>query len=119
MNAYLYLQNVMASAQVRDSASNARAEFETQVEAANLTHAAEGLLRLISELKTAAIVQDVQTTNHEAQETKTGFENETRQVISELKHLRDNVAATLSTLEKHYYSSMPYLTTPPEPEPSE
>lgn len=103
------LQDVVASAKVRDKASNARAEFQSQVESANLAQAAEGLLRLISELKTAAIVQDVTDSTQEATETRNSLEAETRSALAELGVLRDSVANTLSALEKHYYRSMPHL----------
>lgn len=103
------VQDVVASGEVRDRASNARAEFQAQVEAGNLAKAAEGLLRLISELKIAAVVQEVTETNREVTEMRTMYEFETRRAVSELGTLRDNVAATLTALEKHYYSSQARL----------
>lgn len=95
----------MSSGEIRDKASNARAEFQTQVEAANLAKAADELLRLISELKIAAIVQEVKESNQEASEMRAIYEVENRQVVNELRNLRDNVSSALSALEKHYYQS--------------
>ena len=94
---------------MRDKTSDARAEYQAQVEAANLSQAAEGLLRLISELKIVAIVQEVNESIQEASETCSLFDTETRRALAELGVLRDSVASTLVSLEKHYYNSVPYL----------
>jgi hypothetical protein len=94
------------SAEVSDHASNARAEFQTRVDAASLAQAAEGLLRLISELKVAAIVQDGPSSAREAAEVRAGLEAGAKSVGVELAGLRDDVAQLLSIVEDHYYESV-------------
>ncbi len=102
-------QNTVASAQVKDKASNARAEFQAQVETANLASAAEGLLALISELKTAVVVQDISESDREAKNTKKALDDDVKRAFSELKSFRDTIATTLSSLERHYYESVPHV----------
>lgn len=80
-------------------------DFQSQVEAANLAKAADDLLRLVSELKIAVIVQEVKESEHECGEMRGIYDMEKKASFHELGKLRDNVSSTLSALEKHYYAS--------------
>jgi mediator of RNA polymerase II transcription subunit 22 len=99
------LQDVIRSAAVSDQTSNARAEFQTQVDAAGLAQAAEGLLRLISELKVAAIVQDARATTGEAEQTRIALTLHSTTAEDELRQMRDDIGRLLTELETHYYQS--------------
>lgn len=80
-------------------------DFQSQVEAANLAKATDDLLRLVSELKIAVIVQGVKESEDECKDMRTLYDKEKKTSFHELGKLRDNVASTLSALEKHYYAS--------------
>jgi Surfeit locus protein 5 subunit 22 of Mediator complex len=101
---------VVRSAEVSDHASNARAEFQTRVDAAGLAQAAEGLLRLVSELKVAAIVQDTTASADEAAEVRATLESHSRTSTAELAALRDVAAEHLAALEEHYFESQCRVT---------
>jgi hypothetical protein len=107
---------VIRSAEVSDQTSNARAEFQTQVDAAGLAQAAEGLLRLISELKVAAIVQDVSATTGEAEQTRTALMHHSKTAEDELIQLRDDVGRLLARLETHYFRSQCGVVTVQDPQ---
>lgn len=94
---------------MRDKAGNARAEYQAQVETANLASAAEGLLALISELKTAVVVQDLKETDREGEKTKLALDADVKRAYGEVKSLRGSVTATLTELERHYYESCPHV----------
>lgn len=98
-------QDLVASCEISDRASNARAEYQTQVEAANLAKAADELLRIISELKIAAITQNYNEIKMESTTIQVYFDNFSRGMIKEVVALRENVGKTLRILEKHYYES--------------
>lgn len=98
-------QNITTSCVIRDRASNARADYQAEVEAANLARAADELLRVISELKIAAIVQDVTEGKKEATELRALFDTDMKQSVHEIGRLRETVANSLSALEEHYYAS--------------
>jgi hypothetical protein len=98
-------RDVVRGAELSEAAGNARAEFQTRVDAAGLVAAAEGLLRLVAELKVAAIVQDAATTTAEAAEVRAALEGHARQSTAELLVLRDDVATALEELETHFFAS--------------
>lgn len=95
----------MSTCEIRDRGANARADFQSQVEVANLAKAADELLRLVSDLKIASIVQEVKESKQECAQIRTNFEKETWHSLNELSILRDSVSSTLASLEKHYYGS--------------
>lgn len=90
--------------QIQDKATNARTDFQSQVEVANLAKAADELLRLVSELKIAVIVQEFLERNRECSLMRNVYDQETRHSLS-VGELLGNVANALTKLEKHYYSS--------------
>lgn len=94
----------MSCCEIRDKATNARMDFQSQVEAANLAKAADDLLRLVSEMKIAVIVQEVKESEAEFTEMRAIYDVE-KASLNEMNKLRDNVASSLSALEKHYYAS--------------
>lgn len=94
---------------MRDKAGNARAEYQAQVETANLASAAEGLLALISELKTAVVVQDLKETDKEGKKTKDALDADVKRAYDDVRKLRERVALTLAALERHYYESSPHV----------
>jgi hypothetical protein len=98
-------QDVVRGAEVSDQTSNARAEFQTRVDAAGLAQAAEGLLRLISELKVAVIVQDANATSSEAEQVRSALKTHASISAVELRQLRNDVGDLLQKLETHYYQS--------------
>lgn len=98
-------QDVVSCCNIQDKATNARTDFQSQVEVANLAKAADELLRLVSELKIAVIVQEVKESNFECSEMRHVYDQETRQSLHDLGELRVNVATALGALEKHYYTS--------------
>eukprot|EP00171_Calliarthron_tuberculosum_P017061 IDg17061t1 len=102
-------KNVILSAQIHDRATNARGEFLAQVSTANLAMASESLVRLISELKLALIVQDVGEASEDERSSMTALSADTRRALDDLCRLRDNIAANLSALERHYYASVPHV----------
>lgn len=77
-------------------------DFQSQVESANLAKAADELLRLVSELKIAVIVQDGR---ENVKEVRAILEVERGALPTEMRRLRESVGGTLATLEKHYYAS--------------
>lgn len=95
-------QDVVSCCNIQDKATNARTDFQSQVEVENLAKAADELLRLVSELKIAIIVQEVKEGNTEMRQV---YDQETRQSLHDLGELRGNVANALGALEKHYYAS--------------
>lgn len=98
-------QDVVSNAEVTDPTGNAQAEFQIRVDSEGIAQAAEGLLRLISELRIAAVVQDVASTSKEADETRRAFDLQIENATTQLETLRDTVSDLLSRLEDHYYSS--------------
>lgn len=98
-------KEVVGCCEIRDKATNARKDFQSQVESANLAKASDELLRLVSELKIAVIVQDVQESEKECMEMRSIYDVEQKTSLGELGKLRDSVSASLSRLEKHYYAS--------------
>lgn len=105
-------KDLVSSCSIRDRASNARSDYQSQVDAATLAHAADELLRLIAELKVATIVQDVSESKQEASEMLSFYDVETRQALHEITTLKDAVASSLASLEPHYYSSVTRWRTP-------
>lgn len=95
----------MKCAEITDHASSTRAEFQTGVDAAALAQAMEGLLRLISELKVAAVVQDVSSTERENAEVRSLLSQHPMEATAELTKLKDTVLTALTELEAHYYES--------------
>lgn len=91
--------------QIQDKTTNARTEFESQVEVANLAKAADELLRLVSELKIAVIVQEVLERSQECKDMRSIYDHETRNSLNDMGELLGNVTSGLGALEKHYYSS--------------
>ncbi|PXF40346.1 Mediator of RNA polymerase II transcription subunit 22 [Gracilariopsis chorda] len=113
-------QDLIASCEISDRTSNARAEYQTQVEAANLANSADQLLRLISELKIAAITQNIPEIKSENRTMQVFFDQTGRKMLKEILTLRDETAKTLRLLEKHYYeSSTTWYPDQPSPEPSQ
>ena len=102
-------KNTIASAEIADRATNSKNEFQAQVETAKLSQAAEGILKLNSELKIAMIVQDMGESSQEQRATKKALDEDTRKAKEMLGSLRDNVASTLTALEQHYYRSVPHV----------
>lgn len=98
-------RDVVRSCQIEDKASNARADFQSQVEVANLAKAADELLRLVSELKVAVIVQEVRERSQECKMTRATYDSETFQSLNDMSELLGNVTIGLGALEKHYYTS--------------
>lgn len=88
------------------AAVNARAEMQTRVDAAGLAAAVEGLLGLVSELKIAAVVQDVAGSASEIASVVDELGKAASSATEELNELRDSVGIGLTELEDHYYRSM-------------
>lgn len=99
---------MISASQIQDRASNARCEYQAQVGAANLALAAESLVRLISELKSAMIVQDIGESTQDERSAIGALGADTRRANDELIRLLDSVSTNLSSLEQHYYSSVPH-----------
>lgn len=88
-----------------DRTSNARSDLKIQVDTANLARAADQLLRLISDIKVATIVQQVRESKQESSEMRAFYDVETRNALAEVTALRDAVGGALEGLEKCYYAS--------------
>lgn len=97
---------MIRNAEVSGPATNARAEFQTRVDASALAQAAEGMLRLVAELKVAAIVQDIKSTGEEASEVRKELGELTKRSSGELSALRSSVDEALVALETHYFQSV-------------
>lgn len=76
------------------------------MDASTLAQAAEGLLRLVAELKVAAIVQDAKSTGEEASEVRKELGELIKRSSAELGALRGSVDEALLALEKHYFQSV-------------
>lgn len=81
-------------------------ELQTRVDAAGLAAAMEGILGLVSEIKVAAIVQDLPATAAEASRVRTDLAKAATKTGEEVNVLRDSVSEGLAELEDHYYKSM-------------
>lgn len=66
----------------------------------------EGILGLVSEIKVAAIVQDVSATAAEASRVRIDLAEAAAKTGEEVNALRDSVSEGLAELEDHYYKSM-------------
>lgn len=99
-------KQILQSCLISDKATNARADFQSEVEAANLARAADELLRLISELKIAVITHmDGKECKVENLEMKAYYDGLTKLSLNEVKTMKESVADCLSGLERHYYDS--------------
>mmetsp|Transcript_36297 Transcript_36297/g.88657 ORF Transcript_36297/g.88657 Transcript_36297/m.88657 type:complete len:155 (+) Transcript_36297:626-1090(+) len=96
-------QEIVQAAEVRDEISDARAEYQIEVEAANVAQQCEGLLRLISELKVACIAQDVSGMRQDAQQVTATLQNEIKAINRLLDGVGDQTRALLGDLEQHFY----------------
>lgn len=96
---------MVSCCEIQDKATNARTDFQSQVEVANLAKAADELLRLVSELKIAVIVQEFLERNSECMVMRNVYDQETRHSLHDMGELLGNVSNALSKLEKHYYAS--------------
>jgi len=92
---------------VSDTATNSRGELRAQVATAQLTCAAENVLKLTSELKIALIAQDVGESWKDDCASKQALDSDSRKSKDELVKLRENTASLLANLERHYYTSIP------------
>ena len=77
--------------------------------AARLASAADELIQLISELKTAMIVQDIGESSQDERSTNNALVQDTLRANQDLMHLRESLSGTLNALERHYYASVPFV----------
>lgn len=80
-------------------------DFASEVDSANLCRAAEDLLRLISDLKIATIVQEVSDTKQETTDLRTIYDKEVKSTDQMISSLVVNLHPILDSLEHHYYHS--------------
>lgn len=85
--------------------ATSRRDFESQVDSSNLCHAADDLLRLVSELKVAVIVQEVTDSKEESPELRGVYDWEVKSTERSIAGLSENVLPILESLETHYYRS--------------
>lgn len=98
-------QAIVASAQIHDRVASSRRDFQSQVDSSNLCHAAEELLRLISELKVATIVQEVSDSKQESFDLRFVYDKEVQHSERIIAKLSESVYPLLESLEQHYYRS--------------
>lgn len=95
----------MQSCEIGDRVATARADFQAQVQTANLMHSLESMLRLVSDLKVATIVQEVSESKQESNELRAIYDGESKVTRNAIGALREQLATTLAALETHYYRS--------------
>lgn len=95
----------MESCQIQDRVTSLQRDFAGEVDSANLCRAVEDLLRLISDLKVATIVQEVSDTKQETFDLRTIYDKEVKATDQMISSLVLNLHPTLDALEHHYYHS--------------
>lgn len=95
----------MESCQIQDRVASLQRDFAGEVDSANLCRAAEDLLRLISDLKVATIVQEVSDTKQEAVDLRAIYDKEVKAADLMISSLVVNLHPILDELEHHYYHS--------------
>lgn len=98
-------RSIIDSCTIKDTVGVMRGDFESQVDTSNLSKAAEGILRLISELKVACIVQEVTDTKQEYHDLRSVFDTEVKATERTIASLSESILPVLETLENHYYQS--------------
>lgn len=98
-------RSIIDSCTIKDTVGVMRGEFESQVDTSNLSKAAEGILRLISELKVACIAQEVTDTKQEYHDLRSVFDTEVKATERTIASLSESILPVLETLENHYYRS--------------
>ena len=101
-------RKLIESAKIRTEtrAHDTQEALETSVCAANLVSTGEMLMGMISELKLAATLQQVETMNAEVDVRNAALDSETAQLDRNAALLGSDISAALSELEDHYYSSV-------------
>mmetsp|Transcript_1987 Transcript_1987/g.3097 ORF Transcript_1987/g.3097 Transcript_1987/m.3097 type:complete len:129 (+) Transcript_1987:139-525(+) len=90
--------------QGRDSAERERLQLTTN--AASIVSEAQGLLKMITELKLAVLTSNLEGLNRQVDEHNAKFEQEEATANMKLEALQDDVARSLTLLESHYFSSL-------------
>lgn len=100
-----FKKSIVSSCKIQDRVSGLRGEFQSQVDTSNLCKAMEDLLRLISELKVASIVQEVTDNRQESYELRGVYDNEVKFTERAIHSICENLLPALESLEAHYYRS--------------
>ncbi|CAN8075704.1 unnamed protein product [Agarophyton chilense] len=111
-------QDLVASCQISDRPSNARAEYQTQVEASNLANSADHLLKLIADLKVAVVTQNLAEVKTENRYMQTFMDKNSHEMLTHIVNLGDAIAKTLRLLENNYYASCTTWNHNPSPNPN-
>lgn len=96
-------QEVLLAAKIEGSkVDDASANLRVQVEAANVAHACEGLLRFVADLKVLFIVQDREGMKEETQRFRAMIDKHVVQTDAMLFELQRTVLAALAEAEHAY-----------------
>lgn len=76
------------------------------MEALKQVSEAQGLLKMITELKLAVLTSNLEGLNRQVDEHNAKFEQEEATANMKLEALQDDVARSLTLLESHYFSSL-------------
>ncbi|KAA8499977.1 Mediator of RNA polymerase II transcription subunit 22 [Porphyridium purpureum] len=96
-------QEVLAAARLEtNKLDDASANLRVQVEAANVAHACEELLRFIADLKVLYIVQDLDGMNEETKQFRGMVETQCHETDDALFELQRTVLAALAEAEHAY-----------------
>ncbi|KAH8963679.1 hypothetical protein BDL97_04G026100 [Sphagnum fallax] len=95
--------HLLKAARINDPVRNAQEAFQMEVHAARV--AADSLLKLVSELKQAAVFSDFLTLNRHINQQIVKFAEQSEETERLLVTIGDEVAECLGDLETHYYSS--------------
>ncbi|CAM6046845.1 unnamed protein product [Sphagnum compactum] len=97
--------HLLKAARINDPVRNAQEAFQMEVHAARVVQAADSLLKLVSELKQAAVFSDFLTLNRHINQQIVKFAEQSEETERLLVTIGDEVAECLGDLETHYYSS--------------
>ncbi|KAL8515060.1 hypothetical protein ACS0TY_013949 [Phlomoides rotata] len=94
---------------------NSQESFMMDMRAARMVHAADSLLKLVSELKQTAVFSGFASLNDHVDQRTEEFNKLAENTNSILSRIGEESAASLKELESHYYSSAVRTNVPHEP----
>lgn len=84
---------------------NSQESFQMDVRAARIVHAADSLLKLVSDLKQTAIFAGFKELGRNVERRVEAFDREAEAADRLLERVGEGAAASLKELEEHYYDS--------------
>ncbi|KAH0690139.1 hypothetical protein R3W88_008963 [Solanum pinnatisectum] len=97
---------IVNAARVNDPpVRNSQEAFMMEMRASRMVHAADSLLKLVSELKQTAMFSGFASLNDHVEQRTEEFTEQAEKTECMLSRIGEEAAASLKELESHYYSS--------------